>query len=66
MSQFWERDTRIDPDSAIRDLEKKVHFLMSIVCNNQLVMNGADCVSSTDEIDEDAIEVQSCAPRILP
>ena len=29
MDNFFDRDTRIDPNSALRDLEKKVHYLMA-------------------------------------
>ena len=60
----WSRDERIDDGSAMRLLEMKIHYLMSIVNNAGLMTeyngNGIDL---PDEIAQDGGEFGSGYPR---
>jgi len=58
MSNYWARDPRIDPDSAIRDLEKKVHYLMQQLMGAGIInTRGGNAADVPDDIDDDANEV---------
>ena len=39
MDNFFSRDSRIDQDSALRDLEKKVHYLIAALAANQMLLD---------------------------
>jgi hypothetical protein len=60
----WSKDERIEPDSALRLLEMKVHYLMALVAGAGLMTeyngNGIDL---PDEIAMDGGEFGSGAPR---
>ena len=64
MDNFFQRDPRIDPESAIRDLEKKLHWCMQMLFDAGLVTNkfGGELGSPDDlnniDILEDATEVR--------
>jgi hypothetical protein len=58
MSNFFQRDPRIDPESAIRDLEKKLHYaLASLAANGLLLDPDLNNIDIANEIGEDAQEV---------
>jgi hypothetical protein len=60
----WSRDERIEPNSAMRLLEQKIHYLMTI-CANQGVMldyNGAG-INLPDDINFDGNDFGSGAPK---
>lgn len=65
MSQFWKHDERIEEGTALRDLEKKVHYLMHTLANAGIALDwrgqefaSPDDLDSTD-IYFDASEVQT-------
>jgi len=63
MSNFWARDDRIDPDSAIRDLEKKVHYLMQQLMGAGIInTRGGNSPNVPDDIDADGNEVSGQFP----
>ena len=39
MDNFFARDSRIDQDSALRDLEKKVHYLIAALAANDMLLD---------------------------
>lgn len=39
MDNFFARDTRIDQDSALRDLEKKVHYCLAALAAGSLLLD---------------------------
>jgi hypothetical protein len=39
MDNFFARDSRIDQDSALRNLEKKVHYLIAALAANGLLLD---------------------------
>lgn len=62
---FWQRDSRIQDGTALRDLEKKVHYLMHVCANNGIAVDwrgetfgSPDDMASTD-VYFDAAEVQT-------
>jgi len=63
MDDFFRHDPRIDDATALRDLEKKVHWLMYQLANNSLLsdLNGSaysfpdDC--NVQDIQNDAMAV---------
>lgn len=58
MSNFWARDNRIEDGTALRDLEKKVHFLMQICINaGVLTTRGGNQADCPQDIDDDGNEV---------
>jgi len=61
MSNLWGRDDRIEDGTALRDLEKKVHFLMSLVAG-QMQTRGGNDVSIPDDIFSDSMEVTQALP----
>jgi len=64
MSNLWARDDRIDPDSAMRDLEKKVHFLMQQLCGAGIIATrGSNSVDISSDIDADGNEVLGQLPN---
>jgi hypothetical protein len=63
MAGYWERDERIDPDSAMRTLEMKVHFLMQQLIGAGLVCSrGGNQIDVPDDIDQDGNEVLGGVP----
>jgi hypothetical protein len=66
MSNLWARDDRIDDGTALRDLEKKVHFLMSLLCNAGIITTrGGNQMDVPDDIANDGNEVGSQIPTSL-
>jgi hypothetical protein len=63
MSDFWSRDDRIEDGTALRDLEKKVHFLMQQMLGSGIVATrGANCTDVPQDIDDDGNEVYGSYP----
>ena len=64
MDNFFQRDPRIDPESALRDLEKKLHWCMQMILDAGLANDkfGNNRASPDDmpniDILEDAGEVR--------
>ena len=66
MSDLWSRDSRIEEGTALRDLEKKVHFLMSALCNAGIITTrGGNQMDVPDDITKDGDEVGSQIPSNL-
>ena len=66
MSNLWARDNRIDDSTSLRDLEKKVHFLMSVLCNAGIISTrGGNQMDVPDDITADGDEVGSQIPSNL-
>ena len=64
MSNYWAKDSRIDPDSAMRDLEKKVHFLMQQLCGAGVIATrGNNVADIPSDIDDDGNEVLGQLPN---
>jgi hypothetical protein len=65
MSDFFKHDPRIEENTALRDLEKKVHYLISVLNENELLVNrggnAADDFAS-DDVSMDAAEVRNQVP----
>jgi hypothetical protein len=60
MSNYWARDPRIDPETSLRDLEKKVHYLMQQLMGAGIInTRGGNAADVPGDIDEDGNEV-SC------
>jgi hypothetical protein len=63
MDDFFTHDTRIEDGTALRDLEKKVHYLMSMLSNAGMLNDrfGNNAVVPDDLNDntvaQDAVEV---------
>jgi hypothetical protein len=63
MPGFWERDDRIN-DETVRQLEKKVHWLMAALLNAGVVTDPTGGgLTPTDDITADADEVGLHAPK---
>ena len=63
MSDFWSRDDRIEDGTALRDLEKKVHFLMQqMLVSGIVATRGANCTDVPQDIDDDGNEVYGSYP----
>lgn len=58
MSDFFARDPRIQ-DDVIRDLEKKIHYLMACIDNQGMLMDNTvfNVPSLPNEVMADAMEV---------
>ena len=58
MSDFFARDPRIQ-DDIIRDLEKKIHYLMACLDNNGMLMDATvyNVPSFSSDVMADAMEV---------
>ena len=62
---FWQHDPRIEDGTALRDLEKKVHYLMHLCANNGIAIDWRnEQFTSPDDLDSqdiwlDAAEVQA-------
>ena len=58
MSDFFARDPRIQ-DDIIRDLEKKIHYLMACLDNNGMLMDNTvyNVPSLPNQVMADAMEV---------
>ena len=58
MSDFFARDPRIQ-DNIIRDLEKKIHYLMACIDNQGMLMDDTvfNVPSLPSEVMADAMEV---------
>ena len=39
MTDFWKHDERIDEGTALRDLEKKVHYCMFMLAQNGMALD---------------------------
>jgi len=63
MADYWARDSRIEQDSALRQLEAKVHYLMSTLCDAGIIssFDGAG-INVSDDVAQDAVNVGSQAP----
>ena len=65
MSKFWQHDERIEEGTALRDLEKKVHYLMHVLANAGISVDWrGETFGSPDDLDStdiyfDASEVQA-------
>jgi hypothetical protein len=58
MDNYFQRDTRIDPNSAIRDLEKKLHYaLTSLAAAGLLLDPDVNNIDIAAEVAEDGIQV---------
>jgi len=59
MDNFFARDSRIDQDSAIRDLEKKVHYLIAALAAGGMLLDPAtnNVPGASSEVMGDAQEV---------
>jgi hypothetical protein len=63
MSNFWACDDRIEDGTAVRDLEKKVHFLMQQLMGQGIISTrGGNAADVPNDIDADANEVASQFP----
>ena len=66
---FWQHDPRIEEGTALRDLEKKVHYLMHVCANNGIAIDWRnEQFTSPDDMDSndiwlDASEVQANCNR---
>lgn len=60
---LWDRDSRIEDGTALRDLEKKVHFLMVQLAQNDILTINTSAVTPSDDLNTDADEVLMDAPR---
>jgi len=60
---LWDRDNRIEEGSALRELEKKVHFLMVQLAANDILTINTSSVKPSDELNSDSDEVLNDAPR---
>jgi hypothetical protein len=62
MSNLWARDDRIQDDTSMRDLEKKIHFCMAQMCNAGIITtrggNQMDQVPDDINADSDQIVAQ--------
>ena len=56
MSKFFERDPRLEEGTPIRDLEKKVHFLMAALGAAGMLQENVDM---SDEVYADFSEIQN-------
>jgi hypothetical protein len=62
---YWEHDSRIEEGTALRDLEKKVHYLMHLCANAGIAVDWrGETFGSPDDLDSkdiyfDASEVQA-------
>ena len=66
MSNFWGRDERIEDGTALRDLEKKVHFLMQQLMGSGVICTrGGNSADVPNDIDEDGNEVGCSLPTNL-
>ena len=66
MSNLWAKDNRIDANTSLRDLEKKVHFLMSTLCGAGIITTrGGNQMDVPDDITADGNEVGSQIPSNL-
>jgi len=63
MADYWARDSRIEQDSALRQLEAKVHYLMSTLCDAGIIssFDGAG-INVSGDVAQDAVDVGSQAP----
>jgi hypothetical protein len=60
----WSRDERIEEDSAMRLLEKKIHYLMSVCAAGGLLQwNDGNGVDLPNDIAADGGDFGSGAPR---
>ena len=59
MDNFFARDSRIDQDSALRDLEKKVHYLIAALAANEMLLDSTvnNVPGAPSEVMGDAQEV---------
>jgi hypothetical protein len=63
MAGYWERDERIDPDSPLKILEMKIHFLMQQLIGAGIVSSrGGNQIDVPDDIDQDGNEVLGGVP----
>lgn len=60
---LWDRDTRIEDGTALRDLEKKVHFLMVQLAQNDMLTINTSSVQPSDDLTADSDQVLNDAPR---
>ena len=67
MSDFWKHDPRIEEDSALRDLEKKVHYCMYMLAQAGVALDAtSQAFAIPDDYDHreiyfDGNEVRSSA-----
>jgi hypothetical protein len=59
MSDFFARVQRIQDDSALRDLEKKIHYLIACLDNNGMLMDNTvyNVPTVAGDVMSDAMEV---------
>jgi hypothetical protein len=59
MDNFFARDSRIDQDSALRALEKKVHYLIAALAANDMLLDSTtnNVPGAPPEVMGDAQEV---------
>lgn len=58
MSNFWGCDNRIEDNTALRDLEKKVHFLYQQLMGSGVInTRGGNAADVPADIDADGNEV---------
>lgn len=63
MSNFWGCDDRIEDGTALRDLEKKVHFLMQQLMGDGVICTrGGNAADVPSDIDNDGNEVATQFP----
>ena len=63
MPGFWERDDRIQ-DETVRQLEKKVHYLMAALLNAGVITDpSGGGLTPPDDITEDGDEVSIQSPK---
>lgn len=67
---FWQHDERIEEGTALRDLEKKVHYLMHVLANAGIAIDWRNAqFTSPDDLPNndvwlDGTEVQAdCRPE---
>ena len=66
MSNLWAKDDRIEDGTSLRDLEKKVHFLMSVLCNAGIISTrGGNQMDVSNDITADGDEVGGQIPSNL-
>lgn len=45
---YWQTDPRIEDGTPLRDLEKKVHYLMQLLASNGIIIDGGNNNSDLD------------------
>lgn len=61
MSDFWKHDERIDENTALRDLEKKVHYCMYMLAQAGIALDAtSQGFSVPDDYDHQDVYFDGC------